>query len=496
MVIHEAALELLRKGFSGSRVLVVGDPILDQTYEGSTGRISPEAPIPVVQVRSSSFGLGGACNVAHNLARLGCPVELAAVVGDDEEGTILADLVASKGVGGGLIPSADRPTTKKVRILSSRQQMLRLDFENERPLSPEEEERLLKRVTGPFLDGFKGVVLSDYGKGVCTFRVCQGVIRECVDRGIPLIVDPKGTEWDKYRGASLVTPNLIELGEARGWKVPNEDDDIERAARELMDRFSLGSIVVTRSEKGLSLLSADTTFHEPARALEVFDVTGAGDTVVAVLSAFISAGASMKDAARMANLAAGYVVGKVGTYAVGRGELLDAIVEDQPSGPSGKVKSVEDAALVAEEWKKQGNRVVFTNGCFDILHAGHVHCIEKAKEQGDRLVVGLNSDRSVKMNKGPGRPLNPQELRAKVLSALAAVDMVVVFEEKTPLALINALRPDVLAKGGDYREKEVVGAREVASWGGKVVLVPLLEGLSTTKIFGKIVRPKVEDIGD
>lgn len=483
MVVQEAALDLLRKGFGGSRVLVVGDPILDQTYEGSTGRISPEAPIPVVKVRSSSFGLGGACNVAHNLVRLGCPVELAAVVGDDEEGAVLADLVASKGIGGRLIPSAERSTTKKVRILSSRQQMLRLDFEDETPLSPGEEERLLKRVTGPFLDGFNGVVLSDYGKGVCTFGVCQGVIRECVDRGIPLIVDPKGAEWEKYRGASLVTPNLKELGAARGREVPNADDDIELAARELMDRFSLGSIVVTRSEKGLSLLSADATFHEPARALEIFDVTGAGDTVVAVLSAFISARASLRDSARMANLAAGYVVGKVGIYAASRGELLDIIMRVQPPGSSGKVKDAEDAALITEEWKKQGNRIVFTNGCFDILHAGHVHCLEKAKEQGDRLVVGLNSDRSVKMNKGPGRPLNPQELRAKVLSSLAAVDMVVVFEEKTPLPLINVLRPDVLVKGGDYREEEIAGAREVASWGGKVVLVPLLEGLSSSKIW-------------
>lgn len=486
LAVQEITLDLLRKGFGSSRILVVGDPILDQTYEGTTGRISPEAPIPVVRIRSSRFGLGGACNVAHNLARLGCPVELTAVVGDDEEGTRLANMVAEKGIGNGLISSAERFTTKKVRVVSARQQMLRLDFEYEGPLVPEEEKKLLNRITDPSLERFDAVVISDYGKGVCTCGVCQDVIRKCRDRGIPLMVDPKGAEWDKYKGAYMVTPNLKELGEAWGREIPNVDGNIELAARDLMNRFDIRGVLVTRSEKGLSLVLPDSAFHEPARALDVFDVTGAGDTVVAVLAAFISAGASLRDAAQMANLAAGFVVGKVGTYAIGRGELLDVIGGVQPPDFSVKIKGAGDAVLIVEEWKKRGMKVVFTNGCFDILHAGHVHCLEKAKEHGDRLVVGLNSDLSVKMNKGSGRPLNSQELRARVLSALAVVDMVVIFEEKTPFSLICALKPDVLAKGWDYREEDIVGAPEVASWNGKVVRVPLIDGLGTTTLLEKL----------
>lgn len=486
LVVQEVTLDLLRKGFGSLRILIVGDPILDQTYEGTTGRISPEAPIPVVRISSSRFGLGGASNVAHNLARLGCPVELAAVVGDDEEGARLEDLLVAKGIGNGLISSAERITTKKVRVLSARQQMLRLDFEYDGHLVPEEEKKLLKRITDLFLERFDSVVISDYGKGVCTCGVCQGVIQKCRKRGIPVIVDPKGAGWSKYKGAYMLTPNLKELGEAFGGDIPNVDGDIELAARELMNRFDLNGILVTRSEKGLSLVLSDSAFHEPARALDVFDVTGAGDTVVAVLSAFISAGASLRDAAQMANLAAGFVVGKVGTYAIGRGEFLDVIGGVQPPGLSAKIKSIDDAILIAGEWKKHGIRVVFTNGCFDILHAGHVHCLEKAKEHGDRLVVGLNSDLSVKMNKGSARPLNSQELRARVLSALAVVDMVVIFEEKTPFSLIGALKPDVLVKGWDYREEDIVGAPEVVSWNGKVVRVPLIDGLGTTTLLEKL----------
>jgi D-beta-D-heptose 7-phosphate kinase/D-beta-D-heptose 1-phosphate adenosyltransferase len=482
VISKESAREILGRSFSGSRILVVGDLILDQTYEGITERISPEAPIPVVEISSCRNGLGGAGNVAHNLARLECEVELAAVIGDDGEGVLVTELLDSKGIENGLVTSEKRMTTKKVRIVSARQQMLRLDFEYADDLSLEEEKTLMAKIATFFADPPEAVVLSDYGKGVCTVGVCQALIRKSRDIGIPLVVDPKGPDWDKYKGASLVTPNLKELGQALMRDVADSDEEIEGAARRLMKQYEIDSVLVTRSGKGFSLVQGGSVLHEPARALEVFDVTGAGDTVAAVLSAFVSAGASLEDSAKMANLAAGFVVGKVGTYAIDRDELLSILDGDGHLGLSEKERGIEEAAAIVEGWKRSGMRVAFTNGCFDILHAGHVHCLQKAKASGDRLVVGLNSDSSVKLNKGFGRPFYSQDLRAKVLSALDAVDLVVVFQEETPLSIITALKPDVLVKGGDYKESEIAGAREVRSRGGKVVIVPLVKGLSTTKI--------------
>lgn len=475
-------IEILQAGLSATRVLVVGDLILDQTYAGSVERISPEAPIPVVKVESRSEGLGGAGNVAHNLSRLGCRVVLAGAVGRDEEGALLKSLLARKGIECDSLIETDRPTTRKVRIVSGRQQMIRLDFERAEPIESGREEELFAGMGRSLEKGVGAVVLSDYGKGVCTSGLCRRVIEFCRKRKIPVAVDPKGPDWDRYRGCTLVTPNLKELGEAARRNIPNEDREIEDAARELLARFGVDNILVTRSDRGMTLVSGERVTHEKALAKEVFDVSGAGDTVVAVVAAFLASGASLADAAIAANRAAGFVVGKAGTYAIGREELLAELRKDPFSDSLSKVVPLEQAQSQVRAWKADGKRVVFTNGCFDVLHAGHVYCLEKARALGDRLVVGLNSDSSIRRIKGPDRPVNAEPFRAKLVAALSPVDLVVVFEEETPLNLIQALEPDVLVKGGDYQAEGIVGAAETVSRGGKVVVIPRFGDLSTTGI--------------
>ncbi len=475
-------LEILEEGLGQVRILVVGDLILDQTFTGSVGRISPEAPIPVVKVESMKNGLGGAGNVANNLSRLGCRVALASVLGMDQDARLLREMLAEKGIATGFLIEARRPSTKKVRIVSARQQMLRMDFELTDPIEPAEERDLSVRVALCLEEGVDAVILSDYGKGVCTDGLCRAVIRLCREKKLPVIVDPKGADWERYRGCTLVTPNLNELGEAVHRRLPNENQEVEEAARELMEGFGLENILVTRSDRGMSLVSQREVFHEKALAREVFDVSGAGDTVVAVLAAFVSGGASLQDASLAANRAAGFVVGKAGTYAIGKEELLAELKKDPFSASLSKVMSLEQAVSQVKSWKAEGKRIVFTNGCFDILHAGHVYCLEKAKSLGDRLVVGLNSDSSIRRLKGPDRPVNAEHFRERLLAALSPVDLVVLFEEETPLSLIKAMEPDFLVKGGDYMADEIVGAEETASWGGKVVVVPRFGNLSTTGI--------------
>ncbi|MCX7828544.1 MAG: D-glycero-beta-D-manno-heptose 1-phosphate adenylyltransferase [Thermanaerothrix sp.] len=467
---------------SRRRVFVIGDMMLDRVIRGEVERISPEAPVPVVRYRDEEFLLGGACNVAHNMARLGCLVTVLGLLGKDPHGDELLRILGEKGIGFAGFRGA-RPTTTKTRVVASRHQLLRVDREEARWLSEAEEKGLLDALEGEVLrEAPSVVVLSDYAKGVCSPGLCQKVISRFSSLGVPVLVDPKGSDWERYRGAFMVTPNLRELGMALGKALPNEDMAAEAAARELMERFDLKHVMVTRSEMGLSLFGGGITLHERSCAREVYDVTGAGDTVVAVFAALLGAGAEVSRGAHWANRAAGYVVGKEGTYAIGAAELLSL---SHGAEDSKLVESFEEAAAVVEKWRKSGETVVFTNGCFDILHLGHVRCLRAAKAMGDRLVVGLNSDDSVRRLKGSERPLNPQWMRGEVLASLEAVDLVVIFHQDTPLELIKALRPHVLVKGGDYREDQIVGAREVRSWGGRVEVVPLLEGVSTTGIIGK-----------
>ena len=472
--------DILRTGLQNVKVLVLGDLILDRTYKGAVERISPEAPIPVVHVTSSTNGLGGAGNVAHNLSRLGCSVVLAASVGKDPEGFMLKELLGKNGINAGCLFETAKVTTTKTRVISARQQMLRLDFEENDALEAKEEEALLARAEEEIEKGVGAVVISDYGKGVCTPGVCRKVTDLCKSAKIPVIVDPKGPDWERYRGAWMVTPNLNELGQALGETVPNEDGAVEAAGLRLKNRWGLAHLLVTRSDKGMTLFFEEGILHEPALAREVFDVSGAGDTVVAVTAAFVSAGAAVADSIRAANRAAGFVVGKAGTYAIGAEELLAEL--DGTSRTSSKIQNLEEAAEIIRRWRREGRKVVFTNGCFDILHAGHVHCLERAKSFGDRLVVGLNSDDSVRRLKGKKRPVMNQSDRAAILSALECVDLVVAFDEDTPLELIRALKPAVLVKGGDYSPQDVVGRDMVEEWGGRVEIVPVLDGKSTTGI--------------
>lgn len=489
----EKVLALLRADSINKKILVLGDVMLDRYYFGEVRRISPEAPVPVVRVQALKDSLGGAANVAHNLARLGYAAALGGICGNDENGKRLCRLLAAKGIDYSGVVTDSRPTVTKLRIIGAHQQMLRLDFEKAGPVNNHTLKYLKLWTLDQLNSGAEGVIISDYAKGVCVPGLCSFVISECRQRDIPVVIDPKGPGWDKYSGATFITPNLQELSEALSAGVANEDAALEKYGREARQKFGVDNLLVTRSEKGMSLINSIHTAHIPARAREVFDVTGAGDTVTAVLAAALAGGLGPVDAAQLANAAAGLVVGKVGTYAVSRNELWTAVYQIMNgSGPERKLCSTEDAVKMAEKWRKQGQKLVFTNGCFDILHAGHVVCLEKARRLGDRLIVGLNTDASVRRIKGPPRPIVPERDRAKLLAALEFVDLVVLFNEDTPLELIRAIKPHILVKGGDYRENDVVG-REYA---GMVKIIPCEKGYSTSELIKRVIeKHKTADKG-
>jgi D-beta-D-heptose 7-phosphate kinase/D-beta-D-heptose 1-phosphate adenosyltransferase len=484
---------LVASGFAGARVLVVGDLMLDCHLRGEVNRISPEAPVPVIRAVTRSWSPGGAANVALNLACLGLNVEVAGFTGADDARTRLLTQLAERGIGtDAAVPAAGRATIVKTRIIGGHQQMLRIDDEDCHEI-PAEERTMLLAALGAALDRRPAaVVLSDYAKGVCDRATCRFVIAAAHARGIPVLVDPKGTDFGKYTGATTITPNTAEMAAATG--VPASDHaGMVAAGQSMREHLGLAFLTFTRGEHGISLLQPDGVYEVPATAREVFDVSGAGDTVIAVLAACMAANGTAFDACeavRLANVAAGVVVGKVGTVPIHREELLGHLDHEPGLVHLGKVCGRHAAAERCRRWLAAGDDVVFTNGCFDLLHAGHVSLLEQARRAGDRLVVGLNSDASVRTLKGPTRPLNRQDDRAQVLAALAAVDLVVVFDEATPLELINALRPTILVKGADYREDQVVGGAEVKSWGGRVVLIDLLPGRSTTGTIGRMTAPE------
>ena len=480
-------LDCLEHGFYKRKVLVIGDLMLDRHVWGKVSRISPEAPVPVVRVSSQSETAGGAGNVALNAVELGLKVAACGFVGDDPEGERLCRVLEESGVETRGIARAAMRTITKTRIIGGHQQMLRLDEEDAAEAEPEACERLLEAIRRELADGISGVVLSDYAKGALTDDVCRATIAWSQERGIPVFADPKGPSYAKYAGATAITPNRAELS-AVGGVASGDLDAVMSAGGSLRTELGLDFVLVTLGEHGLALVQADSAQHMPAVARDVFDVTGAGDTVIATLAAGFVAGLRLEDAVRLANMAAGVVVGKAGTATVKRKELLDAIALGQALLLSDKICTLDVLLGRVSKWRAQGQVVGFTNGCFDVLHAGHVTYLQKARAEADRLVVGLNSDRSVRRLKGEGRPIIPQDQRALVLAALASVDAVILFDEDTPINLINAVRPDVLVKGSDYREDQIVGAREVRSWGGNVVLVPLVEGPSTTRIVSKIAE--------
>ncbi len=481
----EAVLRAARSGFGARRVLVVGDLMLDRYLWGEVLRISPEAPVPVVRLARRSETAGGGANVASNLAALGLEVQLAGVTGDDEGRAALLAALATDGIQTPAVMIArDRSTTVKTRVIGNHQQMIRIDEESNRPLPAADETALVEAIL-PLLPGASALVLSDYAKGVLSPPLCHRLVGASRAEGIPVLVDPKGRDFAKYAGASLITPNRAELAWATG--VPREDlSGLLAAAGKLRRELDLGLLVLTLSELGLALVDAEKTRRIPALAREVFDVSGAGDTVIATFAAGLAAGLGATDTAHLANLAAGVVVGKVGTVPIARVDLLAAISGESALEQAAKIIDLTTAKARVQGGQAAGERVVFTNGCFDLLHVGHVSYLEHARRHGQRLVVGLNTDRSVRALKGPERPLIGEDDRARVLAALASVDAVVLFDEATPLDLILALRPDVLAKGADYREEAVVGAPEVKSWGGLLVLIPLVEDRSTTGIIQRM----------
>lgn len=480
-------VEALRGGLGQHRVLVVGDVMLDRYLWGRVSRVSPEAPVPVLHLERETEVAGGAANVARNLAGLGVQVALAGVTGDDPERAALLGLLAADGIDtGDLLIAADRGTVTKTRVIGNHQQMLRIDQERAVPLMQADRERLLAAVTR-HIPGLNALLISDYAKGVLSAEVCTTLIAAARDAGVPVVVDPKGKDFSRYAGASLITPNRGELALATGTD-PNDRDALVAAGARLRQGLGLDLLALTLSEQGMVLFDARGIRDIPAVAREVFDVSGAGDTVIATFAAGLAAGLGHLDTAHLANLAAGVVVGHVGTAPITSTELLAAICNEQALEQGAKVRDLAGTLEQIRRWRANGELVVFTNGCFDLLHVGHVSYLERARRYGHRLVVGLNTDASVRALKGPERPLIREDDRARVLAALASVDAVVLFDEATPLKLIEALRPDVLAKGADYREADVVGAAEVKSWGGRVVLVPLVADRSTSGIIRKVQR--------
>ncbi|MFZ2209708.1 MAG: bifunctional D-glycero-beta-D-manno-heptose-7-phosphate kinase/D-glycero-beta-D-manno-heptose 1-phosphate adenylyltransferase HldE [Porticoccaceae bacterium] len=468
--------------FERARVLVAGDIMLDRYWHGPTMRISPEAPVPVVRITDCHDRPGGAANVALNIAALGAATSVVGAVGCDDQATILCDQLAAAGIHAALLECPAKPTITKLRVISRQHQLLRLDFEE--PHSAAEVAALPARVQG-LLPDHGVLVLSDYAKGA--LQDPQALIALATAAGVPVLVDPKGRDFSRYAGATLLTPNLAEL-EAVVGPCPDEAA-LGTHGLALVRELGLGALLVTRGEQGMTLLRpGHDALHLPARAREVYDVTGAGDTVIAVLAAALAAGAELSAAVTLANLAAGIVVGKLGTAAVSEPELRRALQQER--GVARGVVNHEQLLAEVADARARGEKIVFTNGCFDLLHAGHVRYLEQARQLGDRLIVAVNDDASVRRLKGEGRPLNPVERRMAVLAGLESVDWVTSFAEDTPEALLGQVRPDVLAKGGDYDREQVVGWRIVENYGGEVRPLGLLDGCSTTAIVEKIrTRP-------
>jgi len=486
-----AVLAAVDAGFCGRRVLIVGDLMLDRYLWGEVSRISPEAPVPVLRLARESDGAGGAANVARNLIGLGLKVSIAGITGDDAARVSLLGLLDGQGIDTGcVIADAARRTTTKTRLIGNQQQMLRIDAEETAPIPAATEQALLAAIE-PRLDEVEVLLLSDYAKGVLTPALCRRLIDAARDRGLSVLIDPKGRDFARYRGATLITPNRAELALAADVRADDLAALLEAGAR-FCGELGLEQMLLTLGELGLALIDASGSGgvrRIPAVAREVFDVSGAGDTVIATIAAARAAALDPVDAAHLANLAAGVVVAKVGTAAITAAELAAAISGEAALEQAAKVVDLPALLECVQEWRKRGERIVFTNGCFDLLHVGHVTYLERAHRHGQRLVVGLNTDRSVRALKGPERPLIGEHDRARVLAALAAVDAVVLFDAETPLELIRRIRPDVLAKGADYREEQVVGAADVRAHGGQVVLVPLVEDRSSSGIIQRIAEP-------
>ena len=486
--VADTELSRIVRDFGDARVLVLGDVMLDRYVSGSASRLSPEAPIPVLRPTTRRATLGGAANVAVNVAALGGQVALIGVVGDDPEGVEIDRLLTGSGVKPLLTVVPGRPTTAKTRFMVGHHQLLRLDEETTTPIDAAATAAVLRQLAQAIAMS-DVVVLSDYAKGVLSDAVLLGALQQAQAAGCTVIADPKRSDFTAYRGTSVLTPNELEVRQATGIDA-GDDSGAEHAGRRAMDQAGCEAVLVTRSAKGLTLLERDAPpLHLPTRAREVADVSGAGDTLVATLAVALGAGATLPQASMLANVTAGISVGKPGTATVSREELLGVLHLADLVATERKVATREEATQSAAAWRAQGLRIGFANGCFDLIHPGHVRLLSEARSRCDRLIVALNTDASVQRLKGPSRPLQNETARATVMASLAPVDLVVLFDEDTPIELIRALRPDVLVKGADYTIDQVVGADLVQSWGGRVLLVELAAGYSTTGTIRRMKNP-------
>jgi D-beta-D-heptose 7-phosphate kinase/D-beta-D-heptose 1-phosphate adenosyltransferase len=473
-------IPLIQGEWSPARVLVVGDIMLDKYVWGQVVRISPEAPVPIVRVEHRTETPGGAANVAMNLAGLGVSAMVAGFCGDDEDGRQLEQLLKQARVEHCLVRTAIAPTVSKTRLMSGHQQLLRLDVERKIDATDAAHAELLAAALN-LAARADAIILSDYAKGTLTAALCRLLIQAGRKRRIPVLVDPKGQDFLRYQGATTICPNLQELALALN-RPPEDIQALFAEAQSCLASWGVDYLTVTMGDPGIAVLRPESIAHAPARARQVFDVSGAGDTVVATLAAGLASRVPIEEAVKLANLAAGVVVGKVGTVAIQGHELMAELASGGAPPEEGKILDRGQLLTRLAAWRANGDAVVLTNGCFDLLHFGHVTLLEAARREGRRLVVAINSDASVRRLKGAGRPLMGQGERARMLAALTAVDAVVVFEEDTPLECILSTRPDVLVKGGDYAESQVVGEREIATWNGRVKIVPLVPGCSTSNL--------------
>ena len=480
--------------FEKSRILVIGDMMLDQYIWGQVQRISPEAPVPVLHIRKRSEVPGGSGNVVSNLIGLGCSVTCIAMRGKDENGDRLSRLLENPRILGHILIDPDRPTVTKTRVVSQGQQLLRLDEEDTAPAKDCMGDEIIS-LTKESLPECDAVVLSDYGKGLLrSKRLVQTLIELSKEHNVPVIVDPKGKDWERYSGSTCITPNTKELEAVYDGAIAGKED-LLRAMRSILIKYNLCWVLATRGSLGMCLISRnDEPLFIPALAREVYDVSGAGDTAIATLSIAVGSGHSFPDAAKLANLAAGIVVGKIGTQPIHILELKAAFetsgVDEKLQGFTHKLASLSSAVTQVEAWKARREKIVFTNGCFDLLHPGHIHLLNHAKTLGDRLVVAINSDASVKRLKGATRHILHERDRACMLASLDCVDLVVVFETDTPEHLLRSLKPEILTKGADYSPEAVVGREIVESYGGLVRLIPILQGYSTTAITKRMIESR------
>lgn len=471
-------MRLTMPPFESAHVLIIGDVMLDRYWHGSSNRVSPEAPVPIVNVSLEEERPGGAGNVALNIASLGGKVSLIGVVGNDAAGLSLKNRLNEANIFSDFQVSETKPTITKLRVMSRHQQLLRMDFEDRFEI---EDSDSFDAKVGRLLPHVDILVLSDYAKG--SLQDCQVLIKRAKAAGIPVLVDPKGDDFARYQGASLLTPNIAEF-EAVVGRCESEQDLVKKGLQ-LIAKLNIDALLVTRGEMGMTLLRPhQAAIHLPARAREVYDVTGAGDTVIAVVAASLAAGKLLPESTALANLAAGIVVGKIGAATVTSPELRRAIHSEHVFERG--VISEEQLIQALESVRAHGERVVFTNGCFDLIHAGHVGYLEEARKQGDRLIVAINSDASVRRLKGEGRPINPVDKRMAVLAGLESVDWVISFDDDTPERLLRRIKPDVLVKGGDYRADEIVGGAIVKDLGGNVKVLRFFENCSTTSIVNRI----------